>query len=396
MRARSAVLAAVIACVALSGTAAAGPALLYDATTRQVLYAEDADHPWYPASLTKMMTAYVVFEAWKTRKVDRTGTITISAHANSRPKMRLGLGAGKTLTWDEAMAALILLSANDIAVALAEAVSGTEAAFVEQMNATAARLGMAGTRFVNANGLPGEGQHVTPRDLATLTQALLIDFPEHAGLFSLMEAPVGPRKVHTHNPVVMKLSGGNGMKTGFTCSAAYNIVGSATREGITLVAIVLGEENPAKREARTMALLEHGFRTLEWKALFPPVTLDTLPVEPFDAEQVRQANLAKRYKDCRAPEPPLDENGNPICPEIKEVKGARSARAVAITRAIRAKGITGEVATTCLRLAMIQLKAPPQKPTKAARPGARAVAKRAPRPVGAGTSGVVTYGANFQ
>lgn len=296
--------------------------------------------------------------------------------------MRLGLGVGKVITYDGAMAALILYSANDIAVAIAEAVAGSEAAFVEQMNATAARLGMTSTRFINANGLPGEGQHSTARDLATLTQAILYTFPEHAGLFSLMQAPVGPRTVSTHNPVLVRVLGGDGMKTGFTCSAGYNIIASATRGGNKLVAIVLGEQTPAKREVRTTALLEHGFRLLEWKVMFPPTTLDKLPVEPFDAEQVRAANLAKRFKDCQAPEPELDADGNPVCPPakvIKSAKGAKSGRAVKMIKAMKSIRAVNAKPDKCAPAVVAKLKPPSQRPAAAAgRVVAKVVAKRPP------------------
>lgn len=302
----------------------AGPALVYDATTRQVLYAEHADHPWYPASLAKLMTAYLVFEAWKAGKAEPTTKLTISAKANSRPKMRLGLGTGKVLTYEEAMAALILHSANDIAVALAEAVAGSEAAFVEQMNAATTQLGMTSTHFINANGLPGEGQYTTARDLAILTNVILQQFPERAGLFSMHVAPVGGRTVATHNPVLLRLPGGDGMKTGFTCSAGYNIVASATRDGHRLVAVVLGEQSSAKREARTNALLESGFRTMEPSPESTPMLLDTLPVEAFDAEQVRGLNLAKRFKDCLPPPPELDADGNPVCQQVQVPRSAKA------------------------------------------------------------------------
>ena len=300
--------------------------------------------------------------------------------------MNLGLGAGKVITYDGAMAALILYSANDIAVALAEALAGSEAAFVEEMNATAARLGMASTRFINANGLPGEGQHSTARDLATLTQAILLDFPEHAGLFSSMSAPVGKRTVSTHNPVLVRVPGGDGMKTGFTCSAGYNIVASATREGNRLVAIVLGEQTSAKRVARTVALLEHGFRMLQWKAIFAPTTLDTLPVEAFDAEQVRSANLAKRFKDCQPPEPVLDADGNPVCPPVKVVKGGKSGRALKAIKAMKTIKVAKAQPDKCAPPVVAKRKVPSKRQ-------ARQVPKRVPaRAAGANRGGAATFG----
>ncbi len=368
------VLMASLACWLLTlSPAAAGPALVYDATTRQVLYAEHADHPWYPASLAKLMTAYIVFQSWKTGKAEPTTKLTISAKANSRPKMRLGLGPGKVLTYEEAMSALILYSANDIAVALAEAVAGSEAAFVEEMNAATTRLGMTSTHFVNANGLPGEGQYTTARDLAILTNVILEQFPERAGLFSLKMAPVGGRTVSTHNPVLLRLPGGDGMKTGFTCSAGYNIIASATRDGHRLVAVVLGEQTSAKREARTNALLESGFRTLEPSPESTPQLLDTLPVEAFDAEQIRALNLTKRFKDCLPPPPELDADGNPVC---QQVRVPRSAKARVAAQRSKSK------AAPCTPPAMAKI-APKNAPKQAAKikPATKQTAKLVARRV---------------
>lgn len=298
----------------LSAAAHAGPALLYDASSGHVLYAEDVDQPWFPASLAKLMTAYVVFDAWETGKAARASKITISAKAHSQPKMRFGLGAGKDITFDDAVNVLIMMSANDIAVALAEAVAGSEEAFVAEMNATAQRLGMSGTRYVNPHGLPGEGQHTTAKDLAILTQALLRDFPQHRPVFATLTAQVGKRTISAINGVLVNVEGGDGMKTGFTCSAGYNIVASATRDGRGLVAIVLGEGSRVRRAARTAALIEHGFRMVAWKSLFPAPTIDSLPEGFHDRERVRAANLDERLKGCLDPEPavaPLVASGDP-------------------------------------------------------------------------------------
>jgi D-alanyl-D-alanine carboxypeptidase len=326
---------AAAAVVFLFRPAHAGPALLFDTSNGQVLYAEDAGQPWYPASLAKLMTAYVVFDAWKTGKVARDSKITISAKANGQPPMRLGRGVGKELTYDEAVAALIMKSANDIAVALAEAVAGSEEAFVAEMNATAQRLGMSGTRYINPNGLPGEGQYTTAKDLAILTQAIVRDFPQHLPVFAMATAQVGKKTIATHNSVLVSIEGGDGMKTGFTCSAGYNIVASATRNGHRLVAVVLGQASNAKRAARTAALLEYGFRMLGWKALFPAPTVESLPEGAYDRELVRMANLEKRFKDCRDPEPaeaPVVASGDPAAgspPASPVAKGAGVKQAAA-------------------------------------------------------------------
>lgn len=283
--------------------ASAGAALLYDAGNGRVLYAEDADQPWYPASLTKMMTAYLLFEHWATGKAVPEDKITVSTYANSQPPSRLGLGAGRTLSLDDAAKALIAVSANDIAVSIAEALAGSEEAFVEKMNSTAHRLGMYGTRFLNPHGLPGEGQYTTAKDLALLTQALLRDFPDRLGYFSMVTGNVGKRVIGSHNTILTTVSGGDGMKTGYTCSAGYNIVASASRDGHRLVAVVLGEASKSKRAIRARDLLEWGFMRRDWKALFAEPTVWSLPETSFDRQSMRALNLGKRYSDCLDPVP---------------------------------------------------------------------------------------------
>ena len=302
------IFAGTISILFLLQPALAGPVLLYDTTDNHVLYAENADQPWFAASLTKMMTAYLVFEAWKTGRATPDVKITISAKANAQPKMRLGFGAGKELTYDDAVKALIIVSANDIAYALAEAVSGSEEAFVTEMNAKAVQLGMTGTRYINPHGLPGQGQHTTAQDLAKLANALLRDYPEHMGYFGLAMTEIGKMKkmIATHNPVLVTFEGGDGFKTGFTCSAGYNIVASAMRGGRRLIAIVLGEETSAKRALKANAMLEHGFKVAAWKELFPAPTIDAIPAGFYDRDAVREANLTKRIKDCSDPEPDFD------------------------------------------------------------------------------------------
>jgi D-alanyl-D-alanine carboxypeptidase len=321
--------------------------LLYDTEGDRVLYAEDADQPWYAASLTKMMTAYVVFDAWKSGRVKREDKITISAKANAQAKVRLGLGTGKEINYDDAVKALIMKSANDIAYALAEATSGDMETFVGEMNARAAQLGLVGTRFINPHGLPGEGQHTTAKDMARLAAALMRDYPEHMGYFSLTSATVGEKKkasIGTHNPVLVGFEGGDGFKTGFTCSAGYNIVASATRDGRRLVVVVLGEETPAKRATKTKALLEYGFKIMGWKALFKVHTIHSLPDAFYDREKVVTANLDKRYEDCRGPEM-ADEESMHIAEANPKSEGAKAMAAAAATP-VRTVGpvVTGSIA----------------------------------------------------
>ena len=275
-------------------------------TDGHVLYAEDPDSPWYPASLTKMMTAYLAFEAIRNHKATPNTRVFISPNARKQPPTRLGLAVGKDLPLGDALKALIMRSANDIAVAIAETLGGDEQSFVKTMNQKAAELGMLGTHFINPNGLPAEQQVTTARDMALLSQALLRDFPEHAPLYAETQATILNKKITigTHNALLTNFPGGDGIKTGFTCASGYNLAASATRDGRKLVAILLGEESGAKRTARAAALLENGFRTWEWKALEPTPRVENLPREVVGAGFEPDATMLERYRVCKAPPPP--------------------------------------------------------------------------------------------
>jgi D-alanyl-D-alanine carboxypeptidase len=281
-----------VACSSLGPTALAGPTLLFDAGDGSVLYAEDADVLWHPASLTKIMTAYLTFEALKAGKVTGDTKIPVSEAANAQPPSKVGLPVGASMPVDLALKALIIKSANDVAVMLAEAVGGTEAEFVGRMNATAKRLGMTRTVFVNPNGLPAPEQVTTARDLGKLSRAVLKDFPEYALLWSMADMQIGRRRLGSHNGLLKTYVGADGLKTGFTCDSGYNVVASATRDGRRLMAVVLGESSGRDRTIRAQSLLEHGFQTRDWRGLFQKTTsLDTLKDDGGDkgVTSVRQS-----------------------------------------------------------------------------------------------------------
>jgi D-alanyl-D-alanine carboxypeptidase len=259
--------------------ALAGPALLFDSSEGSVLYAEDQDLQWHPASLTKIMTAYVTFVAIKEGTLTLETQIGCSKLANSQGPTKVGLPVGATITVESALQALIMKSANDVAVMLAEAVSGSHEAFVDYMNGTAGRLGMTRTKFANANGLPDPQQVTTARDIAKLSAAVVRDFPQYAPMWSMLEMRIGKRRLHTHNGLLTNYPGADGMKTGFICDSGFNVVASATRGGHKLIAVVLGEATGQERSVRAASLLEHGFRTHRWKSLFASGTLDTLPMD---------------------------------------------------------------------------------------------------------------------
>ena len=279
-------LAGALAILVAANPAAAGPALLMEPSTGLILYAEDADLPWRPASLTKLMTAYIAFEAIRDGKLSPEDTVTCTQHAQSQPPSRLGMPVGAQLKVDLAIKALIVKSANDVAIMLAEKIGGTEENFVAMMNQTAKRLGMTNTHFVNPNGLPlfisenveGPDQSITSaRDMAILASMILKEFPQYAEIFAMTEVKIGNRMVTTHNGLLKSYDGADGMKTGFICAAGYNLVGSATRNGRQLVAVVLGENSNSARTIRAAGLFEHGFEIYPWKAVLAP-TLATWPV----------------------------------------------------------------------------------------------------------------------
>src|SRR5688572_9879384 len=246
--------AAVLGFALTSSGAMAGPTLLFDASNGKVLYAEDQDDQWHPASLTKIMTAYLTFEALKSGRITLEQKITVSENAHVLPPSKVGLPVGAEMKVDLAIRALIVKSANDVAVMLAEAIGGSEEAFVKQMNDTALRLGMTRTRFVNPHGLPAPEQVTTARDLAKLSRAVLADFPEQASLWALADIQIGRRRLRTHNGLLKTYDGADGLKTGFICDSGYNVVASASRDGRKLVAVVLGESSGRDRNVRAASL----------------------------------------------------------------------------------------------------------------------------------------------
>ena len=293
---------AVIVLAIWSGRAMAEPTLLFDPENNTVLYAEEVDRLWHPASVTKVLTAYVTFDAIKAGKLTLETKIPYSNLAQKMPASKIGLAPGSEVSVEFALRALIIKSANDIAVALAEAVGGSHDGFVDQMNATAKRLGMTRSKFVNPNGLPSPEQVTTARDLALLTRAVLRDYPEHAHFWTMARMRVGKRRLRSHNSLLRTFEGADGVKTGFICDSGYNIVASATRNGRRLIAIVLGEKTPGERGLRAAGLLEHGFATHGWKAFFKAPTLDELPLstESVLPVSIRKTVCKRRYVRSRA------------------------------------------------------------------------------------------------
>ncbi|WP_027059005.1 D-alanyl-D-alanine carboxypeptidase family protein [Mesorhizobium loti] len=243
----------------LAGSALANPVVVFDLKNGQILQQQDAFKRWYPASLSKLMTAYVTFRAIAAGEVQLDSPIKVTKHSAGEPPSKMGFKPGSVMRLDNALKMMLVKSANDIAMAVGENVGGSQAAFAERMNAEATRLGMNGTHFVNPNGLYSPDQYTTARDLSVLVMAIRREFPQYAPWFSIEGLAVGKKQIPNYNLLIGRYPGADGMKTGFVCSSGFNMIGSATRNGRTLVAVVLGEKSAVSRAETAAKLLDEGF-----------------------------------------------------------------------------------------------------------------------------------------
>ena len=261
LRPLSFIVAATTSFLAFVPLAQANPHILVDVQTGRVLEHEEAFRKWYPASLTKLMTVYTVFDAIRAGQISLDTPIVMSKRAAAQPAAKMYFKPGQKLTLDSALKILMVKSANDIAVAVAEAIGGTQEGFVTRMNGEALKLGMTDSHFVNPNGLPGKGQYTTARDLAVLTVALRRDFPQYAGYFSLEGFTTGQQNVPSLNMLIGRFAGADGMKTGFICASGFNQVSSATRDGRSVVSVVLGEDSLGARADESARLMQMALTT---------------------------------------------------------------------------------------------------------------------------------------
>ncbi len=237
-------------------------AILVNSGNGEVLYARQADAPRFPASITKVMTLYVAFEEMAAGRLRDADQLRISSFAAGQPPSKLGLRPGSTISVRDALGVIATKSANDIAVALAEHIAGSEAAFAARMTATAHRLGMAHTTFLNATGLPNPGHVTTARDIATLSRALIRDFPQRYPVFSQVAVEYEGREIGNHNHLLSTVPGVDGIKTGFTNAAGFTLAASAVHDGVRLIAVVLGGPNRMLRDGNVTELLDTGFNVL--------------------------------------------------------------------------------------------------------------------------------------
>lgn len=253
-----------LALVSISGQAFAKPvasSIMVDAVTGEIISSSNADVSTYPASLTKMMTLYLLFDALKHGQVKLTDTITFSDHAASQDATNLAVSAGAKIKVETAILSVVVRSANDAATAIGEEIAGSEWAFGKKMTQTARALGMKNTTYLNANGLPNPSQRTTARDQAILAVALLRDFPEYYHYFAAERFSYRGVQYAGHNRVLNKLNGADGIKTGYIRASGFNLVSSAEQNGRRLVGVVLGGSTPYLRDKQMVAMMNKGFKT---------------------------------------------------------------------------------------------------------------------------------------
>jgi D-alanyl-D-alanine carboxypeptidase len=282
--------------------------LVVEADTGKVLQADNATYPWYPASVTKLMTAYVTLKAVKDGRVSLDTLLTVSPVAASQSPSKMGFKPGTQVTVDNALKMMLVKSANDMAVVLAEGVGGSIDGFSAQMNQAAQKLGMTQTSYVNPNGLPADGQITSARDLAILARAIIRDLPEYEYFVHIPSIRFGRKVTQNFNKLIGRYPGADGFKTGFICASGYNLVASATRNGKRLIAVVLGASSGQMRAVRAAQLLERGFanNTLSW--LRPSLgTVDNLV--PIDASP---PNLRDEMCGGKRHKPASDEDEDTV------------------------------------------------------------------------------------
>jgi D-alanyl-D-alanine carboxypeptidase len=295
--------------------------LVVEADTGKVLQADNATMPWYPASVTKLMTAYVTLKAVKDGRITLDTLLTVSPVAASQSPSKMGLRPGTQVTVDNALKMMLVKSANDMAVVLAEGVGGSIDGFSAQMNQAAARLGMTQTSYVNPNGLPADGQITSARDLAILARGIIRDLPEYEYFVHIPSIRYGRRITQNFNKLIGRYPGADGFKTGFICASGYNLVASATRDGKRLIAVVLGASSGTMRAVRAAQLLDRGFANnngLSW--LRPSLgTVDNLV--PIDASP---PNLRDEMCGGHRKRPASDEDEATVAGNVGSSSGGES------------------------------------------------------------------------
>jgi D-alanyl-D-alanine carboxypeptidase len=287
------------------------PLLLVDAETLQVLHEEDAGQPWHPASLTKMMTAYLAFAAIADGRVTLDTTVTVSQHAWNQAPAKSGLEKGASVSLKDALYIMLVKSANDMAVAVAETIAGDEKTFVKQMNLMAEQMDLTATHFENSNGLNNAKQVSSARDLAMLALYLQRDYPQYEEMFRAQAVKLGKATLKSSNEMLEHFAGMTGMKTGYICSSGLNIVASMERQGRSLIAVVLGGSSARERNELAAELFLRGLSGVYEPSGRTVVQLANLDAEPYNMKPYICGAKAKTYVKEREELFPYGLKGQP-------------------------------------------------------------------------------------
>jgi D-alanyl-D-alanine carboxypeptidase len=326
----------------------AAEAIVVDAENGSVLYESNSRARTYPASLTKMMTLYLLFEAIEAKEVKLDDLLPVSAHAAVQPATDLALQPGQRISVEKAILGLIVHSANDVAVVVAEALGGTESQFAAMMTKKARQLGMTSTAYRNASGLPDPGQLTNARDMAILARALIARFPGFYPYFATEAFTYGGRAYTTHNHLVENYPGADGLKTGYIRASGYNVATSAVRNGRRIIAVVMGGRSAYARDAQMMALLDQGFALAATQPK-TQVASATLPKAPT----IAAAQTSKTAKTVGAPAMPVP----PAKPQAETLKAA----AVVQQTAAAQEAVTVQVSDPVEQAAAVQTADPVQE-----------------------------------
>jgi len=271
--------------------------IVVDAKTGEVLYGKRADSPRYPASITKVMTLYLAFEALASGKIHLDDPVVFSPRAAAQSPTKLGVRAGDSITVSEAMQGMVTRSANDAAVAMAEKLGGTEQRFAALMTLRAQELGMVNSHFANASGLPDSRQITTARDIAILSRAVMRDYPQYYRLFSTKNFEFRGQNIRNHNGLLYRMDGVDGLKTGFTNASGFNLAVSAVRDNRRLIAVVMGGPTTATRDKIAEGLLLTGFDVMNRRARGEQITVAQNFFEPSALSGAPEPSMAQGDSD---------------------------------------------------------------------------------------------------
>ena len=319
-----------------------GSSILIDADSGKVLRAENATYPWYPASTTKLMTLYMTLSAVRDHRITFDTLFTVSRNANMQAPTKMGLPVGTQVTVDNALKMMMVKSANDMAVLLAEGIGGSIDDFAQAMTDTAHQLGMTKSNFVNPNGLPADGQITSARDLAILARALIREFPDYSFYWHVPAIKFGRRIVRNYNPLLGRYPGADGMKTGFICASGFNLVATATRNNKHLIAVVLGAPSGAVRAIKAAEMLESGFSQNPLSWLTPSLGMvDALAPMDVAPPNLQEQTCGKHRKRPAAEDEDMDADSDNPQPAAAALKRDPFAAVVGAARADQSGSAVG-------------------------------------------------------